>query len=293
VSPADASPAPSPRPGRAARPVRAQHVFVVERTERLTPHLVRVHLGGEAFDGFVEAGADQLTSSDRYVKLLLARPGLGLQPPFDLERLRGELAPDDLPVRRTYTVRSVDHDARTIAVDFVVHGDEGVAGPWALAARPGDRLQMSSPGGGWSPSSDPAVPNLLLADDSAVPAVASAIEAMGPDARGLALVEVAGPDDELELSPPAGLELRWLHRGNAAPGSALLAALAEVAPPTGPVAVFAHGERGAVKEARVVLHDRWGLDRASLSISAYWALGRVEDAFQADKREPVGAIFAD
>ncbi|MBD8660200.1 siderophore-interacting protein [Frigoribacterium sp. CFBP 8754] len=287
MSPTDASPARSPRP------VRAQHVFVVERTERLTPHLVRVHLGGDAFDGFVEAGAAQLAESDRYVKLLLARPGLGLQPPFDLERLRDELAPDDLPVRRTYTVRSVDHDARTIAVDFVVHGDEGVAGPWALAARPGDRLQMSSPGGGWSPSSDPAVPNLLLADDSAVPAVASALEAMGPDARGLALVEVAGPDDEVALTPPAGLELRWLHRGEGAPGSALLAALGALEPPVGPVTVFAHGERGAVKEARVVLHDRWGLDRASLSISAYWALGRVEDAFQAEKREPVGAIFAD
>ena len=287
VSQPAASPAPS------ARPVRAQHVFTVERTERLTPHLVRVHLGGDAFDGFVEAGAEQLASSDRYVKLLLARPGLGLQPPFDLERLRDELAPADLPVRRTYTVRSVDHASRSIAVDFVVHGDEGVAGPWALAARPGDRLQMSSPGGGWSPSTDPAVPNLLLADDSAVPAVASALEAMTGDARGLVLVEVEGPADEIPLTPPVGVELRWLHRGAAAPGSALVAALRALEPPTGPVSVFAHGERGAMKEARVVLHDTWGLDRAGLSLSAYWALGRVEDRFQAEKREPVGAIFAD
>jgi NADPH-dependent ferric siderophore reductase len=281
----------APRP---ARPVRAQHVFVVERTERLSPHLVRVHLGGDALDGFVEAGAEQLAATDRYVKLLLPpRPGLGLQPPFDLDELRGRLAPDELPVRRTYTIRSVDAAAGTIAIDFVVHGDEGVAGPWALAARPGDSLQMSSPGGMWSPSDDPDVPDLLIGDDSAVPAIAAALEAMGPDSVGLALVEVDGPDDELELERPDGVELRWLHRSGARPGSALLAALRAMPSPTTPLRVFAHGERGAMKEARVVLHDTWGLDRSSLSLSAYWALGRVEDAFQAEKREPVGALFAD
>ena len=282
------------RAGAPARPVRAQHVFVVERTERLSPHLVRVHLGGDAFASFVEAGADQLAATDRYVKLLLPpRPELGLRPPFDLDELRGRLAPDQLPVRRTYTIRSVDAAARTIAIDFVVHGDEGVAGPWALAARPGDLLQMSSPGGLWSPSDDPAVPDLLLGDDSAVPAVASALEGMAPDARGLALLEVEGPEDELELARPDGVELRWLHRAGSRPGTALLAALRALQPPTSAVRVFAHGERGAMKEARVVLHDTWGLQRSSLSLSAYWALGRVEDAFQAEKREPVGALFAD
>ncbi|WP_209561349.1 siderophore-interacting protein [Frigoribacterium sp. PvP032] len=291
VAPAAAAGSAATRP---ARPVRAQHVFVVERTERLSPHLVRVHLGGEAFDGFVEAGADQLAATDRYVKLLLPpRPHLGLQPPFDLDELRGRLAADELPVRRTYTIRSVDADARTIAVDFVVHGDEGVAGPWALAARPGDLLQMSSPGGLWSPSDDPDLPDLLLGDDSAVPAIASALESMGPDARGLALIEVEGRADELELARPEGVELRWLHRAGARPGSALLTALRGLEPPTTPLRAFAHGERGAMKEARVVLHDTWGLDRSSLSLSAYWALGRVEDAFQAEKREPVGALFAD
>lgn len=276
------------------RPARRQHVLVVDRTERVSPHLMRVHLGGPAFDGFVEAGEAALTSTDRYVKLLLARPGLGLQPPFDLEALRAELAPADLPVRRTYTVRSIDRAARTIAIDFVVHGDEGVAGPWALAARPGDRLQMSTPAGLWAPVDDPAVLHLLLADDSALPAVASALESMTADSRGLALVEVDTADDELDLVRPAGVELRWLHRrGTATPGAPLVAALAALDAPEGTVAVFAHGERGAMKEARAILQDAWGLDRAALSVSAYWALGRAEDRFQEEKREPIGAIFTD
>lgn len=48
-----------------------------------------------------------------------------------------------------------------------------------------------------------------------------------------------------------------------------------------------------MKELRALLQDGWGIDRRALSLSAYWALGRAEDRFQAEKREPVGAIFAD
>jgi NADPH-dependent ferric siderophore reductase len=113
---------------------------------------------------------------------------------------------------------------------------------------------------------------------------------------GVALVEVDGPADELPLARPAGLELRWIHRSrvpDAVPGAPLVAAVRALARPGGEVEVFAHGERGAMKEIRALLQDGWGIDRRALSLSAYWALGRAEDRFQAEKREPVGAIFAD
>ncbi|AZZ50274.1 hypothetical protein C5C31_13450 [Rathayibacter rathayi] len=99
----DAVPSPD-RPRRA----RSQHLLTVLRTERLA-------------------------AADRDVKLLLPPRGSDLPPPFDLDALRASVAPEQLPVRRTSTVRSV-------AVDLVVHGDEGVAGGlWAgpkTASRP-------------------------------------------------------------------------------------------------------------------------------------------------------------
>ena len=49
---------------------------------------------------------------------------------------------------RTYTVRAYDAARRRLTLDFVVHGDEGLAGPWAAAAMPGDTLLLSGPGGG-------------------------------------------------------------------------------------------------------------------------------------------------
>ncbi|PPG57375.1 NADPH-dependent ferric siderophore reductase, partial [Rathayibacter sp. AY2B7] len=184
-------------------------------------------------------------------------------------------------------------ERRSIAVDFVVHGDEGVAGPWALAAAPGDRIALSAPGGAWSPSADPGVVHLLLGDDSALPAIASALEGMPAHARGLVLIEVDSAADELDLPAPAGVEVRWLHRGGLEAGRALVAAVRAEPRSEGVLEVFAHGERTAMKQLRALLQDEWGVERRALSLSAYWALGRAEDRFQAEKREPVGAIFAD
>ncbi|WP_319033619.1 hypothetical protein [Microbacterium sp. LRZ72] len=71
-----------------------QLVFEVVRTERLSSNLVRVHLGGDAFDTFIaNADAERLAKTDKYVKLLFAKPELGLEPPYDLDALRERLAP--------------------------------------------------------------------------------------------------------------------------------------------------------------------------------------------------------
>lgn len=279
-----------------SKPKRPQHVFVVDRTERLTPHMVRVHLGGPAFDDFVgTADPDKLAATDKYVKLLLAKPSLGIEPPYDLEELRDTLPKQDRPARRTYTVRAVDHTARTIAVDFVVHGDDGLAGPWAAAAQPGDKLALSGPGGGYAPVDDPDVTHVLLGDDSALPAIGAALESMADTATGVALVEVAGPADEQQIAHPAGVDLRWLHRDatGAQPGTLLLDAARALPRASRPVQVFAHGERTAMKAIRRLLQDDWGLEKREMSLSAYWALGRGEDQFQEEKREPVGVIFTD
>lgn len=270
-----------------ARKARPQTVLEVVRTERLTPHLVRVHAGGPGFAAF---SPNDFT--DAYVKIVFAKPELGLEPPYDVAALRETLAPDDLPVTRTYTVRHVDTVAGTVAIDFVVHGDEGVAGPWAAAAQPGDRLAFSGPGGGYAP--DPAADwHLLLGDESATPAIAASLEALPAEATGVALIECDGPDDELDLVAPRGVEVRWLHRGDLTTGSTtvLADAVAALGWREGRVQVFAHGERESMKALRGELVGRRGIPRADLSLSGYWARGRTEDRFQAEKREPIGQIL--
>ncbi len=270
---------------RPARPSRPQHVLEVLGTERIAPSLVRVRLGGGGFATF-----EPNACTDAYVKLLFVKPELGLEPPYDLAALRESLDPDDRPVTRTYTVREVHHDS--IAIDFVVHGDEGVAGPWAARAQPGERIALHGPGGGFAP--DPSADwHLFAGDESALPAISRAIEALPAHARGVALVEVRDASEEIAIDAPTGVEVRWLHRGEPSHGSVRLLAetVAQLSFPAGRVQAFVHGERESMKAMRDELFGRRGLERGQVSLSGYWALGRTEDRFQAEKRDPVGQIL--
>ena len=264
-----------------ARPVRPQITLHVVRREQLTPHLVRIVLAGEGFEDFVSNEA-----TDKYVKIYFAKPELGLTPPFDVSALRQTLAPEDLPVTRTYTVRHVDALARTLSIDFVVHGDEGLAGPWAASAEPGDLLTFSGPGGGYAP--DPAADwHLFAGDQSALPAIAAALAALPAEARGLAVIQVADAGETLDLVAPPAVQIQWLFGTDPA---LLVEAVDAAAWLPGRPQVFAHGERAAMKGLREVFSAR-GVHRSELSLSGYWAQGRTEDRFQAEKREPIGQIL--
>ncbi|MBD8536717.1 siderophore-interacting protein [Plantibacter sp. CFBP 13570] len=273
----------TPRP-RAPRP---QIILEVVRSSWVTPHLVRLTLGGPGFADFQPKDA-----TDSYVKISFAKPELGLEPPYDIAALRETLAPADLPVTRTYTVRRVDQSAGTIDIDFVVHGDEGIAGPWAAAAQPGDRVVLAGPGGAYRP--DPTADwHLFAGDESAIPAIAAALEALPADAKGLAFLEIGGRDDLVELDHPAGVQLIWVGRAARDESTAALLATAITGHPwpDGRVQVFAHGERESMKALREVFLTQRGLDRSQLSLSGYWAYGRTEDRFQAEKREPIGVVL--
>lgn len=270
-----------------ARPARPQRVLTVASTERLGPHLVRIVLTGDSLADF---GAAEYT--DAYVKFLFVDPGLGLEPPFDLAALRESLPGDQQPVTRTYTVRAVDREARLLTIDFVTHGDVGHAGPWAQQAKVGDVAVVMGPGGGYAP--DPRVGWHLFAGDlSAVPAIAAALEALPASARGVALVEAELQEDVLELAAPEGVEVRWLLNPDTSDVGFLARGIDALAWPDdvseGAVQVFAHGERESIKAVRAVLKRR-EVPRSAISISGYWARGRTEDAFQAEKRTPIGKI---
>ncbi|MEF2976471.1 siderophore-interacting protein [Subtercola sp. YIM 133946] len=271
--------------GRPPRPARPQITLDVLRREHLSPHLVRITLGGPGFAAF-----EAKPVTDMYVKIVFAKPKLGLSRPYDLAALRETLAPEDLPVTRTYTVRSVDHEAQTLSIDFVVHGDAGLAGPWANTAEPGDQLTFSGPGGAFAPDADAAW-YLFAGDLSALPAIAAALEVLPDRASGVAFIEARDEADVIELTAPSGIEISWVFSRDAEPGTSTVLADAVAAAewPDARGQFFAHGERSAMKSLRDLLRER-GVTRDQLSLSGYWAAGRTEDRFQAEKREPIGFI---
>ncbi|MEU6059510.1 siderophore-interacting protein [Streptomyces sp. NPDC047097] len=261
-----------------ARKAPTVHEGRVVRTERITPHMVRVVLGGEGLAAFGTDG-----STDSYVKLLFPIEGVAYPEPFDMGRIREEFPRHQWPANRTYTVRSWDPAQRELAIDFVVHGDEGLAGPWAARAEPGAVMYLLGPGGGYTP--DPAADwHLLVGDESALPAIAASLERMPEGAVVHALVEVEGPAEEQKIAAPAGVEVRWLHRAGRPVGDALVEAVTALDFPAGAVHAFVHGEAAFVKELRRHLRLERGIGRDRLSISGYWRLGQTDEAWREVKR---------
>ncbi len=270
----------------ANRTSRPQTTLTVLRREQLSPHMVRIVAGGPGFAGYVNNGY-----VDRYVKIAFPQPGVDYPQPLDLWAVRESHPREQWPHTRTYTVRWVDEAAAELAIDFVIHGDEGLAGPWAASAAAGDTLVFTGPGGGYNP--DPAADWYLFAgDESALPAISAAVESLPRDARGIAFLEVDSDAEVLAIDAPAGLELRWLLRDGtpAGDGGPLVDAVRDAEWPAGRVHVFAHGERGSMKGLREVFYAQRGLERSQVSLSGYWARGRVEDDFQAEKKLPIGKI---
>ncbi|MTE12927.1 siderophore-interacting protein [Nocardia aurantiaca] len=240
---------------------RIRTTLVVQNTIRLTDRLIRVRLGGPGFASF-----QPNDRTDAYVKLVF--PGA------------------DGDVTRTYTVREVDRAAQEIAIDFVYHGEEGIAGPWAAAARPGDSIDLMGPGGAYAPRPD-ADWHLLAGDESALPAIAAACAALPADAVGQVFAEVAGSADELAFTHPEGVELTWIHRAAAEPGERLAAAVRSAPWRDGQVQVFIHGEAGAVMhDLRPYIRKERGVPAEwASSISGYWRRGHTEEGFRRWKSE--------
>ncbi|MDQ0963005.1 NADPH-dependent ferric siderophore reductase [Streptomyces sp. B4I13] len=262
---------------RPARKPRKPHSAQVVRTERLTPHMQRVVLGGE---GLAEFSTGDCT--DHYVKLLFGPEGVSYPEPFDLERIRAEFPRDQWPVTRTYTVRHWDAEHRELTLDFVIHSDEGLAGPWAARVQPGETVRFLGPGGAYAPDTS-ADWHLLAGDESALPAIAAALESLPAGAVAHAFIEVAGPEEEQKID--SDVEVVWLHRGERPVGEKLVEAVRALEFPAGRPHAFVHGEAAGVKELRRLLRVESQIPREDLSISGYWRLGHNEDGWQAAKRE--------
>jgi NADPH-dependent ferric siderophore reductase len=262
----------------AGRPV---HTFQVISSEQLTPHMIRLVLGGTGFDTFKPS-----EFADSYVKIVIVRDDVevdALPQPLTLDSFN-ELPEERRPFVRTYTVRRVDADRREITV----------AGPWASSAQPGQPAYLMGPSGAYSPNLD-ADWHLLAADEAGLPALGAALEALPPNAVGWAFIEVSGPDDEIPLSAPEGVEVRWVYRGGradlvpedqAGDNAPLIASVTEAAWLPGQAHVFIHGEAQAVMHnLRPYIRNVRGVEAKWASISGYWRRGRTEETFRQWKAE--------
>ena len=176
--------------------------------------------------------------------------------------------------RRHYTVRRFDPSELRLDIQFVLHGDAPAA-RWAREARHGDGLIAEGPRGR-TVVNGPADWRLFTGDETALPGIAAMIESLPAGERALAIVEVAGPDDEQPIETSAALDVLWLHRGGApvAPSRALVDALADLDLPDGVGQACVIGETSTVRAQRQSLLAR-GMEKTQIAAEGYWRPGRV------------------
>lgn len=209
---------------------------------------------------------------DEYFGLLIARGGALTMPDPDEANPRRAVHAIDEAVRpelRWYSLREVRPRSGEAVVDVVLHGDAGPGSAWAMRAEVGEVLGFRQGTALYLPKHDGH--ELLVADETAAPALASIID-RHPDNARTVVVEV--PDLE-HLSPlPAGVDAHVVVRGDRHPGEAALELITELDLPELGYAWIC-GENQLATGVRRHLVGGRGVSRKRVMFSSFWTLGQA------------------
>lgn len=246
----------------------------VVRVRDITPSMVRITVSGDDLRGFPAEGGDQ------WLRLFLPLPGqaeplLPVSVDWWPEVCR---MPDTMrPIVRSYSVRAVRPEAAELDFDVVRHGESGPGTRWAARVAPGHRLGLLDQSTTYAPPAGTPW-QLLLADESALPALGSILEGLPAGTPALAYAEVPTAEDVQELISPGDLTMHWLTREpGQAVGVRLLAALQQATLPPGTPYAWLAGEQRMVRQARRHLVGERGYPRAAVCFMSYWRRGKRAD----------------
>lgn len=249
---------------------QAQFEMTVAAVSDLGGGMRRITFTADELGGFRRVGADE------YFGLLMPRAGAALTlPDGTRQNVRAAIAdmPEgERPDLRWYTIRAHHAVHRTIDVDVVTHGDSGPGSAWACAAQVGHRVGFRS-GGALFRGHECDGPLLLVADETALPALAAIIDAH-PEVVSRATIHVEVADRAvLAAYALGGADVHVHERTDATPGSAVLPALREL-DAVDVAYAWLCGESGMVTEGRRRLVTQTGVDRRQVLFSGYWKQGQ-------------------
>jgi NADPH-dependent ferric siderophore reductase len=252
---------------------RTMITLEVRRREFLTPGFASVALGGPAVRDLLVAGNDQA------VRLFFPRAG---QTALRMPTVSNEawiaqllLAPKSVrPWVRNLTLRRVRQADDEIDIEFAVHGDSPLSS-WVRRAEPGDPAGIFDIGTVYRLPED-VEGQLLVGDETALPAILSILDGTPPALTTEVYLEVAAAADIRSVEAPAGVRIHWLSRDDESlrPGTLALDAVRRASLPPGRFYTWVAGEsRLATTVRRHLVNDR-GVSRRDISFVGYWRLGR-------------------
>lgn len=230
-----------------------RRTLIVAEKQQLTPHYLSIRFDCDDFDDFVSA------SPDDHVKLFLPQSSsVGGRPPM-----------------RDYTPRAFDPAAGLMVIDFALHQPAGPATAWAIAAQPGDRIEIGGPRGSVLLPDD-CDWYWLIGDETAVPAIARRLTEL-PDAAIHVLIAVDGAEEQVALPPASDATIQWVHRpaDEAHNPAALLAAVEALSLPAGRGFIWIAAEADVARHLREAVLVK-GQPLAQIKASGYWTRGLAD-----------------
>lgn len=253
----------------------------VRAVSRPTPRFARITFGGGDLADYTSLGPGE------FLYVLLPPPErseLTVDRNFSWEGLKN-MSEGDRPRGAYYTVREHRPEKAELDLDFLLHSEEeesrasdrdkavleNSASRWAARAEPGDQAAL------WGPRTAYGSPpgtdlQLLMADETGLPAVASILRSLPEGSRARAFIEVANESEEQRLKSAAEVEITWLHRGGTPSGeSSLLAeAVRKAEVPGGEVYAWGGAESRKISAIRKHLRAEHGIGKSRLGLIAYW-----------------------
>jgi NADPH-dependent ferric siderophore reductase len=248
---------------RVKYPLRYRRV-TVRHIESLTPRTRRIVLAGDELEGFSSGGFDD------HVKLFF--PDAEGRLPAPIVGDNGIGFPEGVakPPARDYTPRRYDASRRELTIDFGLHA-RGPATTWASTAAPGATLGVAGPRGS-AHVSETFAWNLLVGDDTALPAIARRLEELPAGRTAVVVVEVDDRFEQVRLESAAAVQLRWVHRHGAGEDT-LENVVGALTLPPGDGFAWVAGEASMARRIRRHLIDERRIDSAWVKAAAYWKIG--------------------
>jgi NADPH-dependent ferric siderophore reductase len=231
----------------------------VLKKEQIHPELIRVTFGGASLCDFRSDGFDDHirvffpVQGNPFTQL----PQMGAQGPVFSE---GGLK----PILRDYTPHHHDAVNQTLQVDFFLHPG-GIGSAWARAAEIGNRLILGGPRNSFVVR-DSFEENLLIGDDTALPAIRRRLSELSSQSRVTVIAEVGSEASTEPFDTNAHLKVFWIYRNRARTVSDVLAALPYF---SGRCWAWVAGETSDIKAIGALLMER-GIDPGLLKTVSYW-----------------------
>jgi NADPH-dependent ferric siderophore reductase len=181
------------------------------------------------------------------------------------------------PCMRDYTPRAFDPMQGTLTIDFALH-EAGPATTWALAAQPGDAVEIGGPRGSVIVADDFDW-YLLIGDETALPAIGRQVESRRAGVPVKTITVIRNDAERQAFTTRAAWQAVWVCRdGKQAHDSRLLHdALKATGPlPDGDGYVWIAAEAQVARTLRTYVLETLGHPKAWVKASGYWMIGQAD-----------------